>query len=816
MLRSLISHTKMIVASLAASTLIVGALFSPAGSQASDFTSAAAEQASSAVTIKASEYDVNHATAPLPDLEVTISQTKNLGSQGILVSWTGGKDSVPPSNSGGENFLQIFQCWGDDPNNPDRPDRTTCQYGATDAPASSRYGGSPLEMVHPNDMQFTRVSASGALEPYTSIPFKSATGETLWDLERNAEGNVVFAPNPVSMTTNEFYSAYTTNETTWAGSDSSGNGSSKFEIQTASESPGLGCGSQKKVEGKVIGQPCWLVVLPRGIKDNGREDISASGLFWDSWQHAIAVKMSFVPIGFTCEIGVTEQQVQGSELINEAFSSWQPSLCAGNVRKSFVLSNSFDGEAVEGAASSDKASVISVTTGAMDGLNDADIVYTPAAIAGVAVSFSIDRIVTQSVVVPEAVASRNGKAFESLKLTPRLLAKLITASYKSAIPFGVDSSYLGTNPIDMIADPEFKATNSSDGDWEFMSISGTSVSDALLPSSRSLLAQAVWKYIMADKKAAAFIKGEADEWGMKVNPWYSTSASINPTGNGLTLPAVTFPKSDPVEKPDTTNQENGSGPVNLVTWRPYLQDFSAGAANVLRGQSQILGAWNPVGKPPAFAKSLRRAPGSQATIAITVTPAANLYQNVQVSLQNPAGEFIAPNLASLSEAAAAMTTSKKNSQMVEFDFSSPEAKSSKGAYPLAVPIYLGVNSKIEDKKLLQSFANMLQFITDEGQTLGEGTGQLPNGYAPLNTRLMSDAKTAIDKIKEASTEVQPSETTQPPAPQPAPNEMEIVAAGVTPPNPIVPASTYAVPVSSAVLICASMFYVLLMRRKSIL
>jgi hypothetical protein len=815
MLRSLIRHTKMIVASLAASTLIVGALFSPAGSQASDFTSAAAEETSSAVTIKASEYDLNHATAPLPDLEVTISQTKNLGSQGILVSWTGGKASVPPSNSGGENFLQIFQCWGEDPNNPGRPDRATCQYGATDAPASSRYGGSPLSMVHPNDLQYTRVSSSGALEPYTSIPFKSATGEMLWDLERNAEGNVVFAPNPVSMTTNEFYSAYTTNETTWAGSDSSGNGSSKFEIQTASESPGLGCGNQKKVEGKIIGQPCWLVVLPRGIKDNGREDISASGLFWDSWQHAIAVEMSFVPIGFTCELGVAEQQVQGSELINEAFSSWQPSLCGGNIRKSFVLSNSFDGEAVEAAASSDKAPVISVTTGAMDDVNDTDIVYAPAAIAGISVSFSIDRILTQTVVVPEAIAGRNGKAFESLKLTPRLLAKLITASYKSAIPFGVDSTYLGTNPMDLIADPEFKATNSSDGDWEFMSISGTSVSDALLPSSRSLLAQALWKYIMADKKAAAFMKGEADEWGMKVNPWYSTSASINPTGNGLTLPAVTFPKSDPVEKPDTTNQENGSGPVNLVTWRPYLQDFAAGAANVLRGQSQILGAWNPVGKPPSFAKSLRRAPGSQATIAITVTPAANLYQNVQVSLQNPAGEFVAPNLESLTEAGAAMTTSKKNSQMVEFDFSSSEAKAAKGAYPLAVPIYLGVNSKIEDKSRLKSFANMLQFITDEGQTSGEGKGQLPNGYAPLNTRLLKDAQVAEDKIRLAALPADAEPSPQPSTPGSVDNEMKIVAAGVTPPNPIVPASSFAVPISLAVLICASTFYALLIRRKSI-
>ncbi|NDH65445.1 MAG: hypothetical protein EBY26_03570 [Microbacteriaceae bacterium] len=815
MLRSLIRHTKMIVASLAASTLIVGAVFSPAVSEASDFTSAAASETGSAVTIKASDYDLNYTTAPLPDLEVTISQTKDLSSQGVLVSWTGGKASVPPSNGGGENFMQIFQCWGEDPKNPGHPDRTTCQYGAYGDPASSRFGGSPLEAVHPNDMEFTKISDSGALEPYTSIPFKSATGETLWDLEKDAYGKVVNASKFVSMTTNEFYSAYTTNETRWAGSDPSGNGSSKFEVQTASESPGLGCGNQQKVDGKVIGQSCWLVVLPRGIKDNGREDISSSGLFWDAWQHAIAVKMSFVPIGFTCEIGVAEQQVQGSELVNEAFGSWQPSLCGGKVKRSFVLSNSFDGDAVQAAVSAEKAPVISVTTGAIDDVNDSGMIYTPTALAGVSISFSIDRILTQAVEVPSEIAGRSGKAFESLKLTPRLLAKLITASYKSAIPFGVDSSYLGTNPNNLVADPEFKATNSSDGDWEFMNISGTSVSDALMPSSRSLLAQALWKYILADKEAADFMSGKPDDWGMKVNPWYSTSASINPTGTGLNLPSVTFPKSDPIEKPNTVGQENGSGPVNLVAWRPYLQDFTAGAANVLRGQSLLLGPWNPNGTPPAFGKSSRVTPGSQSTISITVSPAASLYQNVQVSLQNPAGEFIAPTLKSLSAAGAAMTASEKNPQIVEFNFSSKEAKSATEAYPLTVPIYLGVNTQAQDKSSLAVFANMLQFITDEGQTLGEGKGQLPQGYAPLNSRLADDAKTAIGKIKNASKEVEQAAEPQPLDPEPVDNEVKIIAAGATPQDPSLPLSSFAVPASSAVLICASMFYALLIRRKSI-
>ncbi|MGS8556520.1 hypothetical protein ACFKP0_25215, partial [Salmonella enterica subsp. enterica serovar Soahanina] len=85
---------------------------------------------SSAVTITSAQQDPDVANAPMPDLAVTISQTQNLTSQGIRLTWTGGKKSIAPSagGNGGENFLQIFMCWGDDPTDTSRPDRTTCEY----------------------------------------------------------------------------------------------------------------------------------------------------------------------------------------------------------------------------------------------------------------------------------------------------------------------------------------------------------------------------------------------------------------------------------------------------------------------------------------------------------------------------------------------------------------------------------------------------------------------------------------------------------------------------------------------------------------
>ncbi|MGH3430126.1 MAG: hypothetical protein ACRDQZ_21575, partial [Mycobacteriales bacterium] len=56
-------------------------------------------------------------------LTVTVSQTQNLINQTITVSWIGAAPTVTDTNFS-INYLQIMQCWGDDPAGPDR---TQCQ-----------------------------------------------------------------------------------------------------------------------------------------------------------------------------------------------------------------------------------------------------------------------------------------------------------------------------------------------------------------------------------------------------------------------------------------------------------------------------------------------------------------------------------------------------------------------------------------------------------------------------------------------------------------------------------------------------------------
>ena len=285
---------------------------------------AQAASTSSSQTVTVSSTD---ATAPMPNLAVTVSQTKDLQAQGIRVSWTGGKKSTAPSGqTGGENFLQIAQCWGTDPSDATRPDRTTCQYGGLLTPGSTRDGARTEGTVDSQDDQYT-APRSGPFNPtYTSIPFRSATGPTIASVVNNKQVNVEMSPN-------QFFTQLTTNEISWVGSGSDGTGAVQFEVQTAAQSPGLGCGTAvTSASGAVTGSPCWLVIIPRGIQDNGESSITKSGLFWDSWKHSLAVKLEFKPLGLRCSIGAAERQLAGSELLAGAVASWQPTLCGARRR----------------------------------------------------------------------------------------------------------------------------------------------------------------------------------------------------------------------------------------------------------------------------------------------------------------------------------------------------------------------------------------------------------------------------------------------------------------------------------------------------
>ena len=718
--------TGLVVGSLVAVLTSVGALALPSANASS----------SSAVTVTTAATDPDAANAPFPNLSVTVSQTTDLLSQGIVVSWTGGKRSSRPTGSvGGENFLQIAQCWGEDPSNPGHPDRTTCQYGAFQTGGATRDSTVAAENIDPHDTQFTAMGSGSFFDPpYTAIPFVATDGRRV-DAVVPVNGVNTKVPG-ADVNTNEFFTAYTSNEVTWAGSDDNGTGSAKFELQTSTQSPGLGCGQPIVTANQpVVGQSCWLVIIPRGEGDSGDPFISKSGLLWDAWKHNIAVKLDFKPVGVRCEIGAAERQLSGSELIAGAVAAWQPNLCAGENGSAFAMSTGSEADVLQSASQTTPGPLaftsIPLQTEGVDPLS-----YAPVGLSGVALTLSVDRRVKPGGTVPQEYKDAETTPFTELKLTPRLVAKLLTSSYWESLPDGADRSEIGfvnvdnpgPNPANLTKDPDFLAIN--DPEWGYQDLSGPALSDLLVPGGRSDLATQLWRYVLADPDAVAFLDGNPDPWGMKVNPWYSTKTTVNPSGAALSLPRDNFPKADPVEKPGTTGS-NGTGPVNLVTWRPYTNDFEQGAYLTLRGDGQLLGGWDVTATPPKYQKTPRNLLGEQKVLGLSTTAAAARYQNVTASLLNPAGQYVAPTSTSMLAAAAAMTRTAKSAQVYEYDPASTSAKGATTAYPLTMPVYAALNPLQTDASLRAIYANFIRYAVTDGQVAGADIGQLPDGYAPI-------------------------------------------------------------------------------------
>lgn len=728
------------------------------------FTAAPAQAASgtsSAVTVTAEDQDKDLADAPMPDLSVSVSQTQNLTSQGVRVSWSGGKKSIAPSagGNGGENFLQIFMCWGDDPADPTRPDRTTCEYGGTGAVGATRdaYRNMALSDIPAEDQPYSAANDVSFLPPYTAIPFVARSGARVDGVKTDAKSGAKSIDTSVNVNNNEFFTAYTTNEISWVGSGNGGTGSTSFEVQNKLQSDALGCGTPVTTGGTTTGAGCWLVVLPRGTSDNGSTNITQSGLFIDSWRHALAVKLGFLPVGTRCPIGQDERQLQGSELAALAVSSWQPIVCTQTGGSVYSLITEAESDAVRAAATTSDAALALTSYPLAETDTPDPLQYAPIALTGVSISIAIDRFPNPNdKTVPQAYLDAARTPFSKINLTPRLLAKLLSYSYRSALPTGADVSYLkGKTVYNITQDPDFLAVN--DKEWASQVLSGPAIADIIVPQGRSDAARAIWKYIGADQDARDFLASKPDPWGMIVNPYYSTDAKVNPTGTAFSLDREDFPKADPIEV-DPKNQ----GPVNLITWRPYSNDLTSGAYLALRGDGQELGLWDALSIPPKYGKAARMVPGTQSMITLTTASAADRYQVVTASLRNPSGQFVGPSTSGMLAAAGAMTPVGTSAGVVALDPSSPASKSAAAAYPLTLPVYAANDPTDTSQTLRSAYAGLIRFaVSSPSQTPGTDIGALPDGYAPLPASWISQSLTAAEAIEKGSSPSAPSATPAP-------------------------------------------------------
>jgi hypothetical protein len=719
------------------------------------------------------------------NLTVKVSQTKDLIDQAIRVTvsgFNGATRSAVPEVQASANYVQAMQCYGANPNAADFV--KTCQWGGFLQPQAGN--------AVPIDNRY-RVSLKDLTPaPRTDFdnPFVPAGGAAAVSAKQrfNSKGETV---DPILS----LFGPSTTNEVPLARVGSNGSGYFDFETQSSSQAPHLGCGTASQLR-------CWLVIVPRGTKFGGGiggadptdcsylQDLRGNDYRYgdasriqggspvnpkcDYFNNRIVVPLDFTPTAVSCPSGRPEFRVSGSQFMIAAMSSWQPTLCQ-NVGSTFSFATNPDGIARaqlnENTASSPGIvySGYPVSSAELETVDERTrfaktaLDYVPVAVSSVVVAFNAE--------------FANGRE-EGLVLTPRLLAKLLTQSYSFTVPSST------ANPRESLAhlsekarsyaywndDPDFRNANPTN--WQKYNqqfpaivLPGPSAADGI---------KQVWRWILADSDAVAFLNGTADPYGMKVNPYYLPKTPTNtipwyydgtmiytptPTtrvvgqvsidGAPLQLSTTaldTFPKDDGSLIPfvPATNQSR----FDSIQFAPYAIDYLAAARQTFRGDANSRIFWdsgrlNDGAAPGAYISTGVQDAGSRFLISVTDSANAARYGLTTASL-TPANTTVAvqPTPEAMAAALTALTPTSL-ATVLQVD----PSKVTGAAYPLTMVTYAGVNLTKSTPASRETISKMLKQVTTTGQVQGTALGDLPVGYVPLSTALTTQASTAIGRIQ---------------------------------------------------------------------
>ena len=640
----------------------------------------------------------------LDGLTFTVDQTAHLGHQGITVSWSGGVPTSPSEY--GANYIQMMQCWGDGAG----PTPDQCQWGAPTSTLESLVGSSvATRALSTSDPQF--VAADNADlhipgQPSTSFayPFTSAQGDTVWSY--------------LSV-----FDAATTNEITAARTGQDGTGSVTFEVQTSLQAPHLGCGGDVvQSDGSTYPRGCWLVIVPRGDRDpNGdlAEDgipprITQSPLSPSHWADRIVIPLNFESVSQSCALGQAERRVVGSEIIADAFTSWQPGLCGSGTTYGFSMigDNEARTQIVSEVSGASRLAFVSspLSTAESTGTK---ILYAPVARSAVVFAYNIDYNLLSN--ADPAVFAKNGTRLNNLVLNQRLVAKLLTQSYPADNPgLGDGDSILEDNPSSIVTDPEFVELNPDFENWNTASPQGMMVGIGSADAYRD-----VWRWVRSSPDAMAFLGGAADDWGMRINPEY---VALDLAGDVV---PNSFPKTDLSTFVSTSDPaEPGYGTLDM---RPYFNDMQDTAYRTLRADGNVKSNWDPFRSPPAYKAWPAQEPGQRLVLSITTSSSAARYGLDVARITNVNGDIVSASSDAINAAISRFVPSEVAGVVV----SNPAGEEA-DIYPLAQLVYAAINVCAIDKSTASDYKKLLTYAASDGQYEGTTRGMLPSGYNPMN------------------------------------------------------------------------------------
>ncbi|GAA3729774.1 hypothetical protein GCM10022225_09160 [Plantactinospora mayteni] len=742
------------------------------------------------------------------NLTVTVSQTRNLVTQGIEIAWTGGKPTAPGSEYG-TNYLQIMQCWGPDPNAPDF--RETCQFGGLTAKgevseeqelqvgvsASSRSvqfnldatgnpaGRDPAERL-PNDAEF--------------IPFKSSDGLRTRMKDFPPQG----APDDGVPDTEDFFRRDETNEVVATRTASDGVGRTIFEVQRGSDAKGLNCG--EVVAGFPAGRRCWLVVVPRGERDfygnlnQSPRRISGSPLLPSYFANRIVFPLEFEPIQPPCPLGGEVFDTVGSELVAPAAVSWQASLCAGGQAAfSHTVTTEVTTDAAVRLPGAQGRGVGYVDVPVVREETDPMIMHAPITVNGAVIAFQIEARTSKSEIPgsTEEAQRMNGQPLPELKLTPRLVAKLLTQSYQLEVPDPSANPDIAKNPRSIRVDDEFTELNPI-----FKSFFPTSRHYPIqVPDGESVLARRVWQWVLADEAARKWLSGLPDEQGMRVNPAYVPL--VFGDGQGMSR----FPKEDPSCRMGEPTTGVPKFEYCMPGFAPWAESLEVAARQTLRSDARQRIVWdetaggidpaNPQARLGDYKAAPPPLPGRKFGLGITDAASAARYGLATASLCDAeGGNCVKADTAGLLGGVGAMEPS-----LVEGVLQPNPTRSVSGAYPLTMLTYAAANLE-RAEPARREYARLLRYIATDGQTIGSKPGQLPPGYAALPKALRDQTLAVAAELAKATPSSPGTADPDTSAPDPTPSSsLATPTPGAIPsaaaiPSPAPTASAPPVPVAA--------------------
>lgn len=552
-----------------------------------------------------------------------------------------------------------------------------------------------------------------------------------------------------------------------------GTGYADIQIQTAVENNLLGCTDKHACSIVVV--PNWggvpnepsstlppnaptscddhtndLVNIEAGYAGNsplGEFDICA-------WNDRIVIPISFAktPTQY-CPASAYQFVSEGAPALERAMNQWRPAWCLDAQNR---ISFDYNSAANEYQARSDFLSGNAALTARTDvalvtdpppsdqsAASSRKFTYAPIATTGIAVAYYIDD-------------QKSLEPITDLKLNARLLAKLLTESYslqftqqcgagQTTQTEFCDLGVVG-NPTDIFADPEFLALNpqytTADFDEEQARVGGDFY--PIVIAGNSDLTYELTRWIVSDPAARAFLEGQPDPYShMHVNTYFKTGQSYPISQFEIFDPG--FNVANPSQGQYSIAMQNAWNPVtgldnvaaHLANWTSSALSFAANCAVV--GQT-----------PPCPLTNLKVGPENLPTrtlFAIMDQGTAAAFRFPTAQLLNPAGNYEAPTIESMSAAVGAMKTNPdKITQYQDF------AATSAGAYPLTEVQYAMVPTCGLSQGKVKAISGFLTNVATTAQLYGTDLGQLPpfGGYLALDDAQKAQTRAAAQAVSSQS------------------------------------------------------------------